>query len=105
VASPESITTIGAILYVYLRASRKHGTLYVGVTNNLIRRVHQHMTNAVSGFTARYGVQRLVWFEAYDDPLTAIAREKGIKKWRREWKVNLIERSNPEWADLYESLV
>jgi putative endonuclease len=105
VASPVSITTIGAILYVYLLASRKHGTLYVGVTNNLIRRGHQHKTNAVSGFTARYAVQRLVWFEAYDDPLTAIAREKEIKKWRREWKVNLIERSNPEWADLYESLV
>jgi putative endonuclease len=105
VASPESIITKGAALHVYLLASRKHGTIYVGVTNDLIRRVYQHKTNAVSGFTARYGVQRLVWFEAYDDPLTAIAREKEIKKWRREWKVNLIERSNPEWADLYESLV
>ncbi len=87
--------------YVYLMASQRHGTLYVGVTNNLIRRVYEHKTKAVPGFTSRYGVRSLVWFESYDDPLNAIAREKEIKKWRREWKINLIERNNPEWVDLY----
>jgi putative endonuclease len=91
-------------VYVYLLASAKHGTLYVGVTNDLIRRVYQHRTHAARGFTSRYRVHRLVWFESYDDPLTAITREKEIKKWRRDWKVNLIEASNPEWADLYEKI-
>jgi putative endonuclease len=85
-------------------ASRKHGTLYVGVTNNLIKRAYQHRTNAVVGFTSRYQVHLLVWFECHDDPLNAIAREKELKKWRREWKVNLIERTNPEWVDLFETL-
>ena len=85
-------------------ANRKHGTLYVGVTSNLLGRVYQHKTNAVAGFTSRYHVHMLVWFESYDDPLTAIAREKEIKKWRREWKVNLIERTNPGWIDLYDTL-
>jgi putative endonuclease len=92
------------VYYVYLLASRKHGTLYVGVTRDLIRRAYQHRTHAAKGFTSRYNVHLLVWFETYDDPLNAIAREKEIKKWRREWKINLIERSNPEWIDLYETL-
>ena len=90
--------------YVYLLASQKHGTLYVGVTSNLLGRVYQHKTGVVRGFTRRYHVHLLVWFECYDDPLTAIAREKEIKKWRREWKINLIESTNPEWLDLYETL-
>ena len=90
--------------YVYLLASRKHGTLYIGVTNDLIRRVYEHKTHAVPGFTARYGVHLLVWFECYDDIVNAITREKELKKWRRDWKINLIERSNPEWCDLYQSL-
>ncbi len=90
--------------YVYIMASRKHGTLYVGVTRNLIGRAYQHRTNVVAGFTSRYQVHLLVWFESYDDPLTAIAREKELKKWRRERKINLIERTNPEWADLFETL-
>jgi putative endonuclease len=92
------------VYYVYLMASHKHGTLYIGVTSNLLGRVYQHKTNAVPGFTRRYHVHLLVWFECYDDPLTAIAREKEIKKWRREWKINLIEQTNPEWVDLYETL-
>jgi putative endonuclease len=92
------------VYYVYLMASRRHGTLYVGVTNDLIRRAYEHRTDAVEGFTSRYRIHLLVWFECYDDPLTAIAREKEIKKWRREWKINLIEKTNPEWADLFESL-
>ena len=70
----------------------------------MIRRVYEHKTHAVRGFTSRYGVCLLVWFECYDDPVNAIAREKEIKKWRREWKINLIEDSNPNWVDLYESL-
>jgi putative endonuclease len=90
--------------YVYLLASHKHGTLYVGVTSNLLGRVYQHKTGVVRGFTRRYHVHLLVWFECYDAPLTAIAREKEIKKWRREWKVNLIESTNPEWLDLYGTL-
>jgi putative endonuclease len=85
-------------------ASRKHGTLYAGVTSNLVARAYQHKSNAMPGFTRRYHVHLLVWFECYDDPLNAIAREKEIKKWRRDWKINLIERTNPEWVDLYESL-
>ena len=87
--------------YVYILASRKHGTLYIGVTNDLVRRIHEHKTDAVPGFTSRYGVHLLVWFERYDDVLSAIAREKEIKKWHREWKISLIEQSNPEWVDLY----
>ncbi len=90
--------------YVYLLATRKHGTLYVGVTNDLLRRVYQHKTHAAPGFTSCYNIHQLVWFESYDDPQNAIAREKEIKKWRRDWKINLVERSNPEWIDLYASL-
>jgi putative endonuclease len=74
------------LYYVYLLASRKHGTLYVGVTNDLIRRAYQHRTRVVAGFTSRYNVHLLVWFECHDQPLAAIAREKEIKKWRRQWK-------------------
>jgi putative endonuclease len=90
--------------YVYLLASRKHGTLYLGVTNNLVRRVYEHKTKALPGFTKRHSVDRLIWFEIYDDALTAIAREKELKKWRRDWKVRLIEESNPNWVDLYEGI-
>jgi putative endonuclease len=98
-ASPESITPGGAIVYyVYILASRKHGTLYIGVTNDLVRRVYEHRTDAVRGFTSRYGVHLLVWFESYDDVANAIAREKEFKKWRREWKINLIEHGNPNWG-------
>ena len=72
--------------YVYLLAGKKHGTLYLGVTNDIVRRVYEHRTKAVQGFTKRYGVDKLVWFEIYDDVLTAIAREKELKKWRRDWE-------------------
>ena len=90
--------------YVYILASRKHGTLYIGVTNNLVRRVYEHKTDAVPGFTSRYGVHLLVWFGSYDDVANAITREKELKKWRREWKINLIERPNPDWVDLYAGI-
>jgi putative endonuclease len=91
--------------YVYLLASRRHGTLYLGVTNDLVRRVHEHKTKVVPGFTERYGVDRLVWFEIYDDRTTAIAREKAVKKWQRDWKIRLIEEQNPDWRDLYPAIV
>ena len=90
--------------YVYLLASSKHGTLYVGVTNDLVRRIHEHKSKAIAGFTSRYNVTHLVWFECYDDPENAIAREKELKKWRRDWKICLIEEQNPDWADLYPSI-
>jgi len=91
-------------MFVYLMASRKDGTLYLGVTRDLVRRVYQHKTKATPRFTSRYDVDRLVWFETYDDPVTAIEREKDIKKWRREWKVRLIEEANPDWRDLYSDI-
>ena len=90
--------------YVYVLASGRNGTLYLGVTNDLVRRVYEHKNKVVRGFTKQYGVDRLVWFETYDDPTNAIAREKDIKKWRRAWKLRLIERSNPQWVDLYEQI-
>jgi putative endonuclease len=83
-------------MFVYLMASRKDGTLYLGVARDLVRRVYQHKNKTLKGFTSRYGVDRLVWFETYDDPATAIAREKDLKKWRRQWKIRLIEESNPD---------
>ena len=92
------------VMYVYLLASRKQGILYIGVTCDLIRRTYEHKSKQVPGFTSRYDVRRLVWFETYDDPTTAITREKEIKKWRREWKVALIEKENPDWRDLYSDI-
>ena len=93
------------MFYVYLLASKPYGTLYVGVTSDLVKRVFEHKSKAVSGFTARYGVDTLVWFEAHDFVEAAIRREKQIKEWKREWKLNLIERSNPHWTDLYPNLM
>lgn len=90
--------------YVYLLASRKHGTLYVGVTNDIIRRVYEHKEGLHAGFTSRHGVTRLVYFEIFDDPVSAISCEKQIKHWQRDYKTNVIERDNPHWDDLYESL-
>jgi len=85
-------------------SSRKHGTLYVGVTNDLIRRVYEHRNKIIRGFTTRYDITKLVWFECYDDPTNAIMREKELKKWRRDWKTNLVEQSNSGWVDLYEGI-
>ncbi len=90
--------------YVYILASRRNGTLYIGVTNNLVRRVWEHKTNAVDGFTKQYGVHQLVWYEVVDTALAAITREKQLKKWRRIWKLQLIETMNPEWKDLYDDI-
>jgi putative endonuclease len=90
--------------YVYILASRKNGATYVGITNDLVRRVHEHQAKAVRGFTSKYNITRLVWFEIYDDPISAISREKELKKWKRSWKIRLIESQNPNWDDLYESI-
>jgi putative endonuclease len=90
--------------FVYILASRKHGTLYIGVTNELLRRTYEHREGLVEGFTRRYGVKRLVYYETYQDIREAIQREKALKEWRRDWKIALIERDNPDWCDLYGEL-
>ena len=90
--------------YVYILASRQRGTLYTGVTNNLARRVHEHRSKTQKGFTERYGVTRLVYYETFETTDSAIPREKRIKRWPRAWKIQMIEKDNPEWLDLYESL-
>ena len=90
--------------YVYILASRRDGAIYVGITNDIVRRVYEHRMKAVPGFTAKYNITQLVWFETYDDPVSAITREKELKKWKRAWKVQLIEAENPQWDDLYESI-
>jgi putative endonuclease len=90
--------------FVYIMASRKDGVLYTGVTSNLPKRAWEHRNKIVPGFTARYGVGRLVWVERHENAESAIRRERQIKKWRRAWKVELIETDNPAWADLFDSL-
>ena len=86
--------------YVYILASDRNGTLYVGVTNDLLRRVYEHKEGVAEGFTKRHGVKRLVYFEVHDSVEAAIHREKALKHWPREWKLNLVERDNPDWHDL-----
>jgi putative endonuclease len=90
--------------YVYLLASKPHVTLYVGSTSELVRRVWEHKAKAVPGFTAKYGVDRLVWFERHDSLEAAVLRERRIKSWKRAWKIELIEKDNPHWIDLYLSI-
>jgi putative endonuclease len=90
--------------YVYILASRIGGTLYVGVTNNLVRRVYEHRMKFAEGFTKKYDVARLVHFEVFDDVENAIVREKRLKKWNRAWKVRMIEENNPNWDDLYHEI-
>ena len=89
---------------VYILASRRNGTLYVGVTSDLIKRVWQHKNDLVEGFTKQYGLHMLVWYEPHETMDSAIKREKAIKKWNRRWKLKLIEQSNPLWRDLYKEL-
>ena len=93
------------IYFVYMLASRRNGTLYIGVTNALMRRTFEHMNDLMDGFTKKYGVHRLVWFENYDNIDVAIAREKQLKGWNRAWKIKLIEKSNPGWNDLYRRMI
>ena len=92
------------LFHVYILASRKRGTLYSGVTNNVARRVHEHRTGTGIAFTKRYGVFRLVYFETFPTAVDAIQRETSLKRWKREWKIEFIEKDNPECFDLYRSL-
>ena len=91
--------------FLYMLASGYYGTLYIGVTNDLLRRVQEHRKSALPGFTADYKVHRLVWYESYGYVYEALAREKQLKHWRRKWKIELIEQFNPQWDDLYPALV
>jgi putative endonuclease len=90
---------------IYILASKRNGTLYIGVTSDLIKRIYQHQNSEIDGFTKKYNVKTLVYFEQSEDMITAIAREKQLKKWNRSWKINLIEKSNPNWRDLYNELL
>jgi len=92
------------MFYVYLLASKPYGTLYVGVTSDLVKRVWEHKNKAVPGFAARYNVDRLVWFEAHESAEAAIRREKQIKEWKRAWKISLLESDNPHWTDLFSGI-
>ncbi len=90
--------------FVYMLASKRNGTLYIGVTNNLLKRVQQHKNDVTEGFTRKYNVHSLVYYEVFNRIQDAITREKQMKKWKRQWKMELIEKSNPNWEDLFESL-
>jgi putative endonuclease len=91
--------------YIYILASQRNGTLYTGVTSNLVRRVFEHKEGVADGFTKKYGIKQLVYFEVFDNPQNAIDREKQIKAWQRAWKIKLIEEANPHWNDLYADIV
>jgi putative endonuclease len=90
--------------YVYILANKRNGTLYIGMTNNLKRRIFEHRSNLIDGFTKKYSIHKLVFFEIYQDVNTAITREKRIKEWKREWKLKLIEDFNPLWEDLFDKI-
>jgi len=90
--------------FVYLLCSKRNGTLYTGVTSDLPKRVYQHKHDLVPGFTKKYGVHQLIWYELHENAASALTRERQMKKWKREWKINLIEQGNPTWKDLYELL-
>ena len=91
--------------YVYILASKRNGALYIGVTNDLIRRVYEHRNDLVKGFTSRYRIHLLVHFEEFPDAVSAVTREKQLKVWHRAWKIRLIEETNPEWDDLYPRIL
>jgi putative endonuclease len=92
------------MFYVYLLASKPYGTLYIGTTSDLVRRVWEHKNKVVPGFTRRYNIDQLVWFEVHESANAALQREKQLKEWQRDWKINLIARDNPHWDDLYPTL-
>ena len=91
--------------YVNILASKKNGTLYIGVTSDIIKRVHEHKNNIVDGFTKKYSVHTLVYYEQTNDVESALLREKQLKKWNRSWKLELIEKENPQWNDLYNEII
>ncbi|WP_024279669.1 GIY-YIG nuclease family protein [Xanthobacter sp. 126] len=95
---------MSAAFFVYILTSEPNGTLYIGMTNDLVRRVFEHRSAAAKGFTKTYDIKRLVYFEQHDTAYAAITREKRLKKWPRAWKMNLIERGNPHWLDLYDDI-
>ena len=97
--------SLNVFIAVYMMANRRHGALYTGVTSRLPSRVHEHREALIEGFTKAYAVRRLVWYEPHESMRSAIQREKSLKKCPREWKINLIERENPEWRDLFPALV
>ena len=90
--------------YVYILASKRNGTLYIGVTNDLIKRVYEHKNDFIEGFTKKYQVHQLVYYETTSEIISALQREKQLKKWKRAWKIELIEKNNPQWKDLYETI-
>jgi putative endonuclease len=90
---------------VYILASKRNGTLYIGVTSDLIKRIWEHKNNIVEGFTKRYNVHQLIWYELHESMESAITREKRLKNWKRKWKLELIEINNPKWIDLYDTIV
>lgn len=96
---------MGRQYFVYILASKKYGTLYIGVTDNLIKRVYQHKEKLADGFSSKYGVDKLVHFKIFESIKEAIVREKQLKKWKRDWKINLIEQENLNWDDLYPNLI
>ena len=91
--------------YVYILSSKKNGTLYMGITSNLIKRIWEHKNKVIEGFTEKYNVDKLVYYEEYSDPENAIIREKRLKRYQRQWKLKLIEKNNPNWQDLYNQLI
>ena len=91
--------------YPYILASEKNGTLYIGITSNLIKRIQEHKAGIIKGFTQKYNVKKLVYYEQTIDANSAIAREKALKKWKRDWKIQLIEKENPNWEDLYFKII
>ncbi|MCL4365761.1 GIY-YIG nuclease family protein [Patescibacteria group bacterium] len=93
------------MFYIYIMASQKNGTLYIGVTSNLVQRVYQHKNGLADGFTKKYNVHLLVYYENIENVASAIQREKALKAWRRQWKIDLIEKSNPSWRDLYSEIL
>ncbi len=97
--------TFNVFIAVYMMTNRRHGTLYVGVTSRLPTRVYEHREGLIAGFTKTYGLKRLVWYEPHESMTDAIRRETSLKKYKREWKINLVEQDNPNWDDLYPALV
>jgi putative endonuclease len=103
--NPERLYIKTKYSYVYILASKRNGTLYVGVTADIVKRVYEHKNNLVDGFTKKYGVHMLVYYQQFEDIESAILEEKRLKNWRREWKLKLIEKDNADWKDLYEGLI
>ncbi len=98
-------TSVNKLPAVYILASKRNGTLYIGVTSDLVKRIWEHKNNLVKGFTARYNVHQLVWYEMHESMESAIQREKRLKGWKRDWKMELIEKTNPDWQDQYHTII